>query len=162
MNISDLRNGDLIAWRRGIPGSGKFNYLNLVRLLTMSDFGHVSIVVKRASGPRVFEAVMPKIREASIPRLASIYAIPMNLGLTEEEMDAFFGDKVGLKYSERDAFYWLIGKIPKEDNRYQCAELITDFYKLHDIRLEDSYTPSRLVRRLVENESRVLRLLNTK
>jgi hypothetical protein len=145
-----------------MPGLSKFSYLNLVRLLTMSDFGHVSIVVRRQSGIRHFEAVMPTIREASIPLQASLYVVPMYLAVTEEQMDAFFGDKVGLKYSARDAIYGLIGKIPKEDNRYQCAELITDFYKLHGVSLADSYTPSRLVRRLVENEDRVLRLLNTK
>lgn len=152
MKIDNLQNGDIIVWRDGVPGVGRLSYLNMVRILTMSDFGHVSVAWRRHNETLHVEAVMPKVRRTRLPVNANLYVLPINKTVTDSMMSDFFDPQIGLEYSVRDAFYGLIGKIPKEDNRIQCAEQATDFLRSIGIHLTDSYTPSRLVRRLMEKE----------
>ena len=152
MKFDNLQNGDIVVWRDAVPDVGRFSYLNIVRILTMSDFGHVSVAWRRPGEILHVEAVIPKVRMSKLPTNANLYAIPINRTVTDSMMSDYFQKQIGLNYSKRDAFYGLIGKIPKEDDRVQCAELTTGFLKSVGIQLSNSYTPSRLVRRLMEQE----------
>lgn len=143
----DLKNGDLIGWRRPRTNGSDF-WLNLVRFATISDFGHVSIVWNQGSEPSHVEAVQPRIRRAPITE-GEAYVIPIGQVVTDEQMHQFFHDKLGLKYSFRDALMGYVGVIPDEDDRYQCAELSLEFYRSIGMKLPNAYTPSRLMRQVL-------------
>ena len=152
VRFNDLRNGDLIVWRNGIQKTGALSYLNVVRILTLSDFGHVSVVWNSNNDIKHIEAAMPKVVHTNLPLKANLYVVPIGREISNDAMSDFFTPQIGWKYSIRDATYGLLGFIPKEDNRVQCAEQATDFYKSLGMNLTNSYTPTKLVRRLMENE----------
>ena len=145
-----LNNGDLIAWRRLINPTKSNFYLNLVRWATLSEFGHVSIVWNRYGQPGHVEATQPSIRNVILP-LGEAYVIPMGLNLNDLQMEEFFSDKLGLKYSIRDALMVYVGMTPSEEDRYQCAELALDFYRHVGLDIQGAYTPSRLVRQVMQH-----------
>lgn len=148
-----LQNGDLLGWRsfKGTDKSGF--YLNLVRVATFSEFGHVSIVWNRNSEVGHVEAARPRIQHNPVA-YGEIYVIPMGLSLSDTDMESFFGDKLGLRYSTRDAIMGYIGQIPKEEDRYQCAELSLEFLRAFGVVLPDAYTPSRLMRQALIHTGR--------
>lgn len=150
INHLALKNGDLIGWRRMENSKKSDFYLNLVRYVTFSEFGHVSIVWNRYGSIGHVEATQPIIRNSSLPN-GEAYVIPMGLNFDDIQMESFFADKLGLKYSVRDAVLGYLGKIPKEEDRYQCAELSLDFYRHFGIDLKDAYTPSRLMRQVMQH-----------
>ena len=150
----DLKSGDLIAWA-DIPSSqGKVNFFKLVRLMTISDYGHVSVVWVKNGVPMQVEATQPRVRVAPIPTNAELYVIPMGLDLTDEQMNEFFKDKIGLKYSNLDAVNGWLGWRLRAEDRWQCAELCLEFYRFFKLQIPDRYTPSRLVKE-------ILKLFNT-
>ena len=143
----DLRNGDLVAWRK-VSQKGKSDfYLNVVRIATFSEFGHVSIVWNRNNVVGHVEATNPRIHHQAIPESGEAYVIRTGVGLTDGDMDGFFSDKLGLKYSFRDAIMGYLGITPPEENRWQCAELSLEFLRHIGYELPNAYTPSRLVRK---------------
>lgn len=148
-----LKNGDLLGWRRLDSIRKSDFYLNLVRVATFSDFGHVSIVWNRNSITGHVEASLPRIRQAPIMN-GEIYVIPMGLDLSDSDMGSFFSDKLGLKYSARDAVLGYLGKVPREEDRYQCAELSLEFYRSRGIDLPDAYTPGKLMRQTLIHTGR--------
>ena len=157
---NDLKNGDLLVWRTPPKRKSFLNYINVVRLFTLSDFGHVSTVWIRDGGFYHIEAVMPKVRLAPIDFTGEVYVIPMDLKITEKEMDDYFKDKIGLKYSLIDASCGLFGLTLKAEDRWQCAELCLKFYRYFKLVINDSFTPSRLVRKLLETYPTSLFRLN--
>lgn len=159
-NRNDLKNGDLLVWRKPIKSKSFLNYLTMVRLFTLSDFGHVSIAWIKEDGYYHVEAVMPVVRIIQIPLDAEIYVIPMSLNLTDKEMEEYFKDKVGLPYSFIDAACGLFGLTLKAENRWQCAELCLKFFRYFKQNIVDSYTPSLLVRKLLETRNTSLFKLN--
>lgn len=145
-----LKNGDLLVWRKPPKSKNFLSYMSIVRLFTLSDFGHVSTVWVKDNKFCHVEAVVPVVRIASIPVDAEIYVIPMHLKITETEMEEYFKDKIGLNYSLLDAGCGLLGLTLKAEDRWQCAELCLKFYRHFKLSIEDAFTPSRLVRKLLE------------
>lgn len=148
MHLSELKNGDLIAWRRtgtGTHTNSSF-WMNLVRLATASDYGHVSIYWHAFGQHRHVEAVAPKISLNTFKK-GEAFVIPMGLDLDSREMMVYFDDKLGAKYSFLDAIRAYLGLVPKAKNRWQCAELSLDFYRSHGLDLDPkALTPTKLVR----------------
>lgn len=152
-NREKLKNGDLLGWRRLDSTQKSDFYLNLVRVATFSDFGHVSIVWNRNSKVGHVEASLPRIHQSPIKN-GEIYVIPMGLELSDSDMEDFFGDKLGMKYSARDAVLGYLGKVPREEDRYQCAELSLEFYRSRGLSIPDAYTPGRLMRQTLIHTGR--------
>lgn len=150
---SELKNGDLLGWRHvHVKNKGEF-FLNVVRIATFSDFGHVSIVWNKDGVPQHVEATQPKIIHRPIPK-GEAFVIPLGLDLSDADMHSFFHDKIGLKYSFRDALMGYLGKIPVEEDRYQCAELSLEFMRMFGCKVPDAYTPSRLMRRTMQHTAK--------
>lgn len=157
----DLQNGDLLAWRKSSSTNKAIDYLDLVRILTFSDFGHVSTVWNKDGNPFHVEATFPRIERTQIPRGAEIYVIPMGFNASDETMNGFFHDKIGLRYSIYDAWCGLVGWTLKDENRYQCAELKNDFLRYMNLDIGKAYTPSRVVRKVLDQTGLpLLRLTN--
>ncbi len=160
MNLSDLRNGDLLAWRRPSSSGKPAPYMSLVRLLCMSDFGHVSLAWRVNGAIRHVEATMPRIQVANIPLDAEIFAIPMELNVSDDEMTQFFANIIGLRYSIKDAARGLFGLVAESDDEWQCAEKCLEFFRSRGLAIPDAYTPSRLVRAVMSTANRPLIKLN--
>ena len=144
----NLRNGDLIFWRGDSPGKW-MSYLNLVRVATLSDFGHVSIAWPKPEAIQHVEAAQPVIHRTQLPSNAEVFVTPMNLGLCERDMESYFQDKLGKRYSMRDALYGYFGIYSNDLNRWQCAELAEDFCNHHGLSIRGGSTPSRLLHRVM-------------
>lgn len=157
---SDLQNGDLLAWHKTSSPNKSFDYLDLVRILTMSDFGHVSTVWKENNLPFHVEAAMPKITRVLIPTNAEIYVIPLGLNVSDDVMDIFFHDKIGLDYSIYDAWCGLVGWRLSDEKRYQCAELKNEFLRYMGINIGNAYTPGRVVTSILDQTGLPLMRLN--
>lgn len=139
-----IQTGDLLAWSS--LGAGKSNFLlNLVRIMTMSDYGHVSVAWVRDGELYHVEATMPKIRVAKILPSDRFYTVPMTPRGSGGLDMSFFSDKIGMRYSVKDALRAFFGIAVEQDESYQCAELTNEFYKSRGIDLGDAFTPMRVV-----------------
>lgn len=142
----DIKTGDLLAWSDYSKEHSTF-WLKLVRLATMSEFGHVSVAWRQGEQLFHVEAVMPFIRVVPVPEGESFFYIPMSRFLkTPPRMSEFFSDKIGQRYSVLDAVKAYLGIATQHDNNWQCAELSNAFYAEHGVDLgSKAMTPSRVV-----------------
>lgn len=156
-SFSDLKSGDLLVWSKSSrKGVGNFNYLKLVRFLTISEFGHVSVIWKQKDRIDHVEAVTPSIQKVKVPLVEGLYVIPMNLDVSDKDMGAFFNDKLGLPYGVADAFRGWLGLTAKNDLKWQCAELSLEFYRSLGMDIPDAFTPSELIQTLMHNYQKPL------
>lgn len=145
-----LETGDLLVWGTTADSKGKkFNYLNLVRLLTISNFGHVSIVIKENNQLSHVEAVQPFIRLIPIFPSNELYVIPMGLGDRHEDIKDFFREKIGLPYSTMDAIRAWLGITLKDEDKWQCAELCLELYRSLSLDIPNAFTPNDLVKTIM-------------
>ena len=158
--FSDLKTGDLLVWGKAPVQRKTLNYLDIVRVATTSNFGHVSVVWDEGPKPSHVEAVKPVIVKRKIMKSNGLYVIPMGLSISDKEMSEFFWDKLGLKYGTLDAFRAWIGITLKDENKWQCAELSLAFYRHFGLKLSDAFTPRELVRTIMEGCNKPLIKLN--
>lgn len=147
--FKDLRNGDLLVWEDPPENSSKVSFSKFVRLLTISNFGHVSVVVVNKDFFGHIEATIPVIHISEIPKTGTAYVIPMGLDLSFDDVMVFFKDKLGLKYGFGDAIRAWFGFTLKDENKWQCAELCLFFYRSLGLVIPDAFTPKDLVRELM-------------
>lgn len=148
-NRDNIQSGDLLVWTGDEIGGKDEFYLKLVRLMTMSDYGHVSIAWKVQDTLYHVEATQPEITFTKVSNKASFYRIPIGIPVSDQQMSSFFDSKLGLKYSFLDAFYAYIGKTLKDEDRWQCVELANYFYRSIGIDVGPVYVPNRFVRALM-------------
>lgn len=140
-----IKSGDLLVWDQS-PGNTESLWIKLVRLFTVSDFGHVSVALREGPTLLHIEATMPRIRKTEVPHNQRFYVIPMSNLIGDNPNMSFFDDKIGLKYSIPDALRAYLGLSVKRDNRWQCAELTYEFYLSQGFDLAPKrLTPSKLV-----------------
>lgn len=159
-SVKDLKTGDLLVWENPSISKGVWSWMKFIRLFTLSNFGHVSVVVNGGENAFHIEASYPVIRFAPIPENATIYVVPMELGITPSEAMKFFKDKIGLRYGILDALRAWIGLTLKDEDKWQCAELSLAFYRHFGLKLSDAFTPRELVRTIMEGCNKPLIKLN--
>lgn len=143
---NSVETGDLLAWDKSPSGTESI-WIKLVRFFTVSDYGHVSVAWREDGVLYHVEAVMPYIRKAVVPLDQNFYLIPLADKLQSPVGMEFFDDKIGNRYSVLDAIRAYFGVVTKHDNRWQCAELVAEFYKEQGLDLEPrSMTPAHVVR----------------
>ena len=148
---NEIATGDLLIWTGdNIRGKSDF-YLKLVRMMTISDFGHVSIAWKSGDSLQHVEATQPRIAINPIPMGETFYHIPINRGIDDTHMDRFFQDKIGLEYSFIDAICGYFGITLKDDNRWQCVELCNMFYRSIGLNVGEIYVPNKFVRAIMDH-----------
>lgn len=156
LEFGDIKTGDLLAW--SASPSGEDIWIKLVRLLTMSNFGHVSVAW--VIDGRLFhvEAVIPKIQIKEIPKDSQFYYVPMPLSRSSGADMTFFNDKVGMRYSFMDALRAFLGLTTKSDDHWQCAELVHAYYESKGVTLNArSMTPTNIVDAALEHSQLFLR-----
>lgn len=141
-----IKTGDLLAWSE-YTGEHTSFWLNTVRFLTMSEFGHVSVAWRIGGRLYHVEAVIPRIRVVPVPEHASFFHLPLSDEFPNEPvMEDFFNDKIGSPYSIHDAIRAYLGLSVKADNAWQCAELALAYYTDQGLDLcPRAITPSRIV-----------------
>lgn len=72
----------------------------------------------------------------------------------------WFVDKIGKPYSVMDALRAYLGIALSNDDKWQCAELVQDFYKNCGIDLAGKPTPTRMIRQSLALDSSYLVSIN--
>lgn len=148
--LDKINTGDLLAWGHS-PGNHETLWIKIIRLLTMSEFGHVSIAWRIDGELWHVEAVIPRIRIAKIDEARGFYSIGLSKMLGHAPDMKFFSDKVGKPYSFMDAVRAYLGLTTKNDDKWQCAELAKEFYDYQGLHLNpESLTPANLMRAAME------------
>lgn len=145
-----MRSGDLIAWDKS--GGGLISKLTIffIKLFTGSRYGHVGVLWVKGGRVFVIEAAQPYVRITPVSALKEFFHIPTRVRWLKQ-YEEFLLSKVGLKYSLMDCIRAYFGTLNnKDNNRYQCAELACEFYKLANILEEDYYEPGCLVNAIIE------------
>lgn len=150
VQLKDLKNGDLLVWEKALDTT-KFNYLKLVRLATYSNFGHVTVIWRKPEGLFQVDASKPVISLEEVKNFPGLFVIPIKDSVSDEEMQNFFNDKIGLKYSIMDAIRAWLGLVLTDEDKWQCAELCLWFFRSLGFELSDAYTPKELVYEMMTN-----------
>lgn len=146
----NIQTGDLLIWT-GEESIGKDAlYLKLVRLMTLSDYGHVSVAWKVNGELFHVEATQPKVAFKRVSSSNPFYRIPVEIEVSDRQMHQFFDDKLGLNYSFMDALYAYIGLTLKDEDRWQCVELANYFYRSIGIDVGEIYLPNRFVKAMMD------------
>lgn len=147
--LDNIKSGDLLVWT-GDDVQGKSNfYLKLVRLATISDYGHVSIAWRKDDQLYHVEATQPRIWCTRIDPVEPFYSIPMNLDVPDDKMHGFFHDKLGLDYSFIDAICGYLGITLRDENRWQCVELAVHFYRYLGLDFGNKYVPNKFIKNVM-------------
>lgn len=159
--FSDLKTGDLLVWGKAPIQRKALNYLDIVRVATTSNFGHVSVVWDEGPELSHVEAVKPVIVKRKIMKSNGLYVIQMGLNISDKEMVEFHRDKLGLKYGTLDAFRAWLGITLKDENKWQCAELCLEFYRSLGLDIPNAFTPTDLVTTVMDVTGKPLHKLKT-
>lgn len=140
---SRIKTGDLLAWSTHQAKGFHLLVNKLIRLFTMSEYSHVGVAW--VIGDRIFiiEAVQPVVRIYPLSNEVPFYHVGMNLKINEDSFN-YLLSRVGEPYSLWQAVSAYFGK-PKADKQWQCAELVSSFYKRVGLNLKNSWTPSTLI-----------------
>ena len=140
-----IRSGDLLVWDKS-PSNTESIWIKIVRFVTVSDFGHVSVAIREGDTLYHVEAIMPCIQKTVVPKNQRFYVVPLSTRLKSKPDMSFFDDKIGKKYGILDAMRAYLGLTVKADDQWQCAELTNEFYLSEGLDLAPaSLTPSNVV-----------------
>jgi uncharacterized protein YycO len=156
-NRDNIKSGDLLIWSKDKNSSMSNMFLNLVRLMTRSEFAHVAIAMRLDGRLYVLEASIPNVRLLPVRDEDTFYHIPTDVDMTKDLEDFIVG-KLGLPYSFGDCIRAYFGMTLRNDDRYQCAELSHEFYTKAGYDLpSDAFTPSKVVYAILNESGRSLR-----
>lgn len=161
---SYMRSGDLIAWDKGSGGIISKLTMFFIKIFTGSRYGHVGVLWVKSGRVFVIEATQPYVRITPVSALKEFFHIPTRVRWLKR-YEEFLLSKVGLKYSLMDcirAYFGTLNNKEKDNNRYQCAELACEFYKLANILKEDYYEPGCLVDAIIEERKTQATLITKK
>ena len=157
-----MRSGDLIAWDKSRGGLLSKLTIFIIRLFTGSRYGHVGVVWVKAGRVFVVEAAQPEIKITPVSSLKEFFHIPTRVRW-RKQYEEFLLSKVGLKYSIFDCIRAYLGTLNEKDNdRYQCAELACEFYKIANILKDNYFEPGCLVDAILEERKTQPTLITNK
>ena len=157
---NNIQSGDLLVWDKGTKTTISHLTLEAVRLFTRSEYAHTAIAWHVAGRLFIIEATMPEIRIMPLSGKEDFYHIPMHINW-QRDYENWLLDKVGLEYSISDGVRAYLGNTTEDDNTWQCAELCNKFYRFIGINLGNSYTPAKLVRKVLEEMLTTITYVNS-
>lgn len=147
----NIKSGDLLAWSTTSLRTWHDLVGRTIRVFTQSEYEHVGIAWVVAGRVFVVEAVHPCVRIYPLSRLRPFYIVHM--GVTwREELEAFLLSNVGSPYSILAAIKSYFKPL-KADGEWQCAELAMSLYQLDNRNYGEDYTPSGLIRNVLESST---------
>lgn len=146
-NRDEIQTGDLLVWSKAPHGGF---WLKIVRLMTVSDFGHVTVAWRVDGKLNHFEAVMPRIHVVAVPEDGSFYVLPMSKYIKDADNVDSLMETVGKRYSVLDAIRGYLGIEVKDNDRWQCVEQSNHYYQSKGIEVLSRFlTPTRFVKKLM-------------
>lgn len=147
-NRTKIKSGDLLAWSTDKKSLLSKVFLELIRILTSSEYAHVAIAWWIDGRLFIVEATTPNVRLIPIADTDEFYHIPAEIEWSEKA-ENYLLDKIGLPYSFIDGVLAYLGKTLPESTHYQCAELANDFYRQMGLELgPTNNTPAKVVNAL--------------
>lgn len=159
--LDNIKSGDLLIWAKSSNSNKSSFFLNIVRLMTRSEYAHVAIAWRLEGRLYVVEATQPLVRITPIKPGREFYHIQMDVEWTKES-ENYLIDKIGCVYSIMDGIRAYLGKTVENDRRYQCAELANEFYANHGTHLKEAFTPASVVEQALLVKGKSLSLLPNK
>lgn len=156
--LEDLRSGDLLIFAEdGRTGFSAFA-LGAIRFFTRSEYAHVGIAVRNGDDVCILDAVVPSVQYRKLRKSETFYFVPMHLNIVDGDLHKVVVKYRGLKYSVLDAFRAYFGLTLKDDNRYQCVELVDEIYREQGLDLNvGRLTPSNIVKAALSRPGTTLR-----
>jgi hypothetical protein len=138
-----IKSGDLLAFSHVGWGSWYAWKIQIVRMMTRSEFSHVAIAW--VIGGRVFalEAVIPLVRIYPLSKLGDFYHLPLNTHWNWAE--EFAMAHVGTPYSQLKAIRAFFKPV-LHDGVTECAEYASDVLLMAGVDLGPIATPTAVVR----------------
>lgn len=126
--LADLRTGDVLAWKHDHRSKLSNLFIEAIRFVTGGNYGHVALVVVIFGIPFVIEASLPLVRISLVRPEEEVFYIPLPKR-PDQTVLSFFLDLVGLDYGIMDALRAAFGKVSKRDDKWQCAEMLIEYFK---------------------------------
>lgn len=146
-----IRSGDLLIWSNGQPEPITNFITTIIRLFTSSEYSHVGVAWKIKGRLFVVEATVPVVRIVPVSDKEEFYRVPVGLEWSDDRVRDLI-EHVGKSYSIADALRAWKGITNDKDNgKWQCGELVHNFYLKAGVDLGDAFTPSRVVYSMVKN-----------
>lgn len=143
--IRQIQTGDLLAWDSDRYTGWSKLVISFIRVMTLSEYGHVGVAFVDNGKVFVLEAVNPKVRIQPISAGTKLYVVSMNLRSTES-LQRIMQGYLGCQYSIMDCIRAYLGLTTKRDDNWQCAELANDVYQQLGVELKPKrVTPSGMV-----------------
>lgn len=140
-----IRSGDLLAWTHTGWRSWRDIKMQIVRLLTRSEYSHVGVAWVVGGRVFVLEAVQPLVRIYPLSKLGDFYHLPMNATWTQQ-IEEFALARVGEPYSQAECvrafFGWSL-----RNGEWECAEYAMSVLAEAGLFLGLTATPSAVVNR---------------
>ncbi len=141
---SKIKTGDILAWTYRDWGSFHSIMMQIVRIFTKSEYGHVGIAWVHAGRVFVIDSTVPKVRIVPLSNFLPAYVIHMEQPLYKEALERAF-ELVGKgKYSVLEAIKSYFG-MNKNPDAWQCAEFVQEVLYTNGTDLNCSDTPTEVV-----------------
>lgn len=153
-----IQSGDLLVWST-TNNEAFWTYRSLVRFFTRSDYAHVAVAVLIANRVMIVDVAVPRIKIRPLSEMSDCYLIKMGLDWNpslEQKLLSY----VGKRYSLLQAVMSYFTK-PFKDDKWQCVEVAKDFYTFAGIEIDSDYTPSGLVKAILNMSNKCLVSLHT-
>lgn len=142
---SKITTGDLLAFSSGSWTSLHNAEVNIVRMLTRSEYSHVGVAWVVHNRVFILEAVGSGIRMYPLSKDLPCYWIPRNKTLKNKTLDEAFS-LIGEKYSKLEAVKAFFNKVKIGENKvWECAEFVAHLYEVDGDGLNCLATPSSVV-----------------
>lgn len=145
-NRKKIKTGDLIAFSNGSWTNWHDIQVNLVRMLTRSEYSHVAIAWVVYDRVLLLEAVGAGVRIYPLSNDLPCYWIPKPTELSDKAL-TWALSIMGEKYSKWEAIKAFFGKVNLGHNKlWECAEFVLVTYNLDEEYLKALATPTSVVK----------------
>jgi hypothetical protein len=147
-----IKSGDVLAWNHRSWKSWYDIKIQIVRILSRSEFIHTGTAW--VIGDRIFviESVIPHVRIVPLSNLLECYWIPMDLGDEWDSIEDYALRFIGKgPYSQTESILQMIkDDSPIENNKWFCSKLTNELLRKMGIKsCTHPVTPSALVDHLL-------------
>lgn len=139
-----LKSGDLLAWSHRSLKSWYDVKIQIVRMVTRSEYSHVGICWVAAGRVWVIEAVEPCVRIYPLSKLGEFYHTPLPMNWTITVEDAAL-EHIGTEYLQLDAVRAFFDKL-EAGKVTECAALVQVVAMSGGVYLGARVTPDAIMR----------------
>jgi len=157
-----IKSGDVLAWNHRSWKSWYDIKIQLVRILSRSEYIHTGTAWVVGGRVFVIESVIPYVRIVPLSSLLDCYWIPMDLEDRWQDVEEYALNFVGkAKYSQVEAVAQMVkGDSPVENKRWFCSKLTNELLvRMGFPRCPAPVTPSALVDHLLNNSKAIHKIL---